>query len=398
MSIEVIVNGNSFRLFKQVDVSRSLDDFLADARLTVSEQVANQSFIKAQDSIQIRFDSIPVMTGFVDSITDSETNEAHDISHRLRDVTSDIVDSTVPENVKALENVTTLKALCELVIDGLGLQIEVIDEAGVVFDGALKAAETGQKAGDFLQEYARKAQAFLGTDGLGRLIIRRPSGVLATQLVSVPNFPRNNIENASLEIDYTERFNHYIVRSNGDAKQGEIDNSGEAFDNDIRTTRRFEKIAESPMTAAECTRAAEEEANIRRIRSWGYKCQIAGASSNGQVWEAGRIASVKDTVRSVVGEFLIRSVTLTASGQGEIASLNMTYPDAYRPKAELTAVEERAVTAAPIYTVVAGDTLANIAARHGVPLSEVIAANPQIDDPELIFPGGEIKIPSESVT
>ncbi len=47
------------------------------------------------------------------------------------------------------------------------------------------------------------------------------------------------------------------------------------------------------------------------------------------------------------------------------------------------------------YTVVSGDTLNGIAASHNVSLSSLEAANPQITDPDLIFPGEAVNIPGE---
>ena len=46
-----------------------------------------------------------------------------------------------------------------------------------------------------------------------------------------------------------------------------------------------------------------------------------------------------------------------------------------------------------IYTVVQGDTLFILANRFGVPLNAIIAANPQITNPNAIFPGQRICIP-----
>lgn len=46
------------------------------------------------------------------------------------------------------------------------------------------------------------------------------------------------------------------------------------------------------------------------------------------------------------------------------------------------------------YTVQRGDTLSGIAARHGVSLAALEAANPQIKNPNLIYPGQSIRIPS----
>ncbi|MEW6729926.1 MAG: LysM peptidoglycan-binding domain-containing protein [Acidobacteriota bacterium] len=46
------------------------------------------------------------------------------------------------------------------------------------------------------------------------------------------------------------------------------------------------------------------------------------------------------------------------------------------------------------YTVKSGDTLSEIAQRNGVSLSSLIAANPQIKNPSLIFPGQQINVPA----
>ncbi len=50
-------------------------------------------------------------------------------------------------------------------------------------------------------------------------------------------------------------------------------------------------------------------------------------------------------------------------------------------------------TAAGSYSVRSGDTLSGIATRHGVSLSALTAANPQIRNPNLIHPGQKINIP-----
>ena len=46
-----------------------------------------------------------------------------------------------------------------------------------------------------------------------------------------------------------------------------------------------------------------------------------------------------------------------------------------------------------VYVVKKGDTLWGIAKRWGVALNALIAANPQIKNPNLIYPGNEVNIP-----
>lgn len=58
-----------------------------------------------------------------------------------------------------------------------------------------------------------------------------------------------------------------------------------------------------------------------------------------------------------------------------------------------TETAQAAQSAAGTYTVVSGDTLWGIAARHGVTLSALIAANPQIKNPNLIYAGDAVTIP-----
>jgi len=46
------------------------------------------------------------------------------------------------------------------------------------------------------------------------------------------------------------------------------------------------------------------------------------------------------------------------------------------------------------YTVVSGDTLWGVAKKHGVALEALLKANPEIKNPNLIYPGNKVVIPS----
>lgn len=48
----------------------------------------------------------------------------------------------------------------------------------------------------------------------------------------------------------------------------------------------------------------------------------------------------------------------------------------------------------PTHTVVSGDTMWKIAVKYQVGVREIIAANPQVSNPDLIYPGQKISIPT----
>jgi uncharacterized YkwD family protein/spore coat assembly protein SafA len=56
------------------------------------------------------------------------------------------------------------------------------------------------------------------------------------------------------------------------------------------------------------------------------------------------------------------------------------------------------VFAQSTYTVKSGDTMWKIAVKYQVGISEIIAANPQIKNPALIYPGQKVNIPEVTTT
>ncbi len=51
-----------------------------------------------------------------------------------------------------------------------------------------------------------------------------------------------------------------------------------------------------------------------------------------------------------------------------------------------------------VYTVKPGDTMSKIAAAHGISVGALARANPQVEDPGLIFPGQKLNIPGATAS
>ncbi len=60
----------------------------------------------------------------------------------------------------------------------------------------------------------------------------------------------------------------------------------------------------------------------------------------------------------------------------------------------LTLTAGTVLAAGDIYTVQKGDSLWKIAVRYQIGLDEIIAANPQFKDPNLIYPGQKVTVPN----
>jgi prophage tail gpP-like protein len=216
----------------------------------------------------------------------------------------------------------------------------------------------------------------------------------------VKDFNKNNIKDSNISMDWSQRYYKYIIRSNGNLSEFDWDTNvtsnvnfkGVAYDNEIRQTRTFEKIAQHILSNTECQKMAVEESNIRRAKSLTYQATVAGYSANGELWQEGKLVSVKDDKKKIYGNFVIKSVHYLYSTAGEITTMDMTYPDAFQLEDSLSDSNQRVVNIGS-YTVSKGDTLHDIAKSKNISLQDLISANPQIKNPDLIYPDQTIKIP-----
>ena len=113
------------------------------------------------------------------------------------------------------------------------------------------------------------------------------------------------------------------------------------------------------------------------------------------VWQAEQVWFVELTVEEEpLPDYVRYSFTFWEDWSGYAGTLRENDDGGTAPWNGGQYAESAAAPAeAEVYIVRKGDTLCGIAKRHGVALTELIGANPQIKNPNLIYPGDRVILP-----
>lgn len=353
-TFEIRVEGRAFTFWERATYSRSLDELCGSFSFSSSEKVGETYPVKKGQKVEIFINKTVVLTGFVDDIINEGSLDGSLVTVIGRDKTSDIVDSSVPSNAKAIDGPVSLRSLCRIVIRGLGADIEAEDETGLILDFTsedLQAGASAENAFDFLNSFARKRQVYLRTNGAGNLIIFRPGQIKASTILrNEKNNQRNNVKKWSSRNSDVERYHTYVARSQGNIGANPLtDYAGEsssvegvAIDEEIRDSKYLEIICEESMKTNESTDRAKEESNLRRARSFRYKATLAGIQQDdGSLWDTGLLVTVRDFRCGIFGQFLSRKIALSQSISGSTTTLVVAEPDAYNLEPTLSKTDAR---------------------------------------------------------
>lgn len=384
MSFEIFVNGELFTLWETASFSRSIDTPAGQFQFSSTQKAPAQYPVKKGDYVQIMLNDVPMITGYIDILRAQGAKDSGQVVRVIgRDNTQDLIDSSMPDAVKNIQGPISLQALCERVISSINANIEVVDVSSPpprvstlqdFPEGTDFTADSGRECMEYLISFARKRQVYLVPDGAGRLQLFRPGLFRATSpLLNVVNGQRNNIIAYELNLDDTQRFNRYRIRSQDNfgsddnaSYDGGEDRSGDATDNEIRRSRYFETQAPESFNEGEVTQTALEVLNIRKSHSTDYTCTVQGSTdNNGNIWDIGQTVQVNDEFADVEGDFIIRAVTHEISlARGTKTVITVAPPEAYQVR-ETTPTDERKAVRAPKLT--GQDPFIENAAPEGLP-------------------------------
>jgi prophage tail gpP-like protein len=354
--ITLEVAGVRYQGFTSISVYRSIETISGSFNFvaTSSQRVAFP--IKVGSPCAVYIDNIRVANGYVDIVTVSYNAENHTINIQGRDKTADIVDSSMT-GLKEFIGLGLVDIIRTVLNDNNMSDIKVINEAGALepFDDDDPASSpVGQSIFEFLEQYARKRQVLLTTDGNGNVVLSRSGSQSAISgLQNKIGGQFNNILSAIANYDFSNRFNRYII--NSDQSPGgfddveyedAIDQSGEAIDDTIRASRISETIAEITSDDATLDELAIWTRNVSAGRSTEYECVVQGFyqdTAKTQLWKPNLLVKVDDDFADISATLLIKSVEYSVSlEQGSVTAISLVDKDTYTIQAKIDAATARA--------------------------------------------------------
>jgi prophage tail gpP-like protein len=357
-SVVVMLAGLPFAGWKSVKIGVSYEDVSGECTLVISPQPGNPLPTRVGDTAIVLLAGQPVVTGHVHKVSGKHDSKTHDITLTIRDKTQDFIDSTVGPGAEFKPPVK-LQEIAQGTLEKMGLSdIQVIDKANPETfrpGGEVPVAQVNDKGFNFVDDWAKKRQVVMHSDGKGNIVIdrnkkERSGGVL---FKSFEDNPLNNVLSAQYDNSDFGRHNTTSVagqKSTNDKdhweKQPKNDppaqadplsrNWGTATDTAVRPQRRLHIRGRQGIEGKTPEDAAKWNANLARARNYTYSATVQGFEAlPGQLWWPGKLVTVRDDHFQISDELFIKSVDFSKDwGSGAITSISCTTKDAYSETSE----------------------------------------------------------------
>ena len=349
----VRVSNTNYKTFKSFKISKSIDGVCGEFDIVISRPVVGDIPLKSGDVIDIQLDDVQVMRGKIYETTLEGDAGTDNIVFSGRDITGDLIDSTVPDSAKVYDSDgkegsgISILTIANSIIAAKGMTgiISVIDGTESTIRSFNKDEIVSCKMGwtvvKFLHDYCRKRQLFLNTDEYGNLVFFKAKGIVTgNNIINNSKNNNNNVTSYKVKNNISKRFYKYICKTQSTTGWASlnVDAQGIAYDPDISKYREYEfKIEENTANSATCRAWATEESNVRRARAFEYSVTVQGFGDK-VMWATNQLVNVSDDKAGVYGVFLIKRVEYALDSiRGRTTKLIITNSDAYTAQAAIDA-------------------------------------------------------------
>jgi len=324
-----------FTGWSEVAINRSIDTVAGSFELAIVDVWDDDEVIGLYplQRCKLKVGDRSLITGYIDkqSPTITESNSAVQISGRCK--TGDLVDCSSVSTPGEWKNASIEKIVRSVLNPQFGINL-VIDA-----DLSKKLNKFNVNFGESVFETISRAcenTAILPLSTVdGDLLLTNVGSSRAHDDL----FYGGNIDSASVDVDFTNRFSSYIIKGQktGDGgtwnKQKTNNIYAESSDQYIDRYRPKGISADNQISNTLAKRRVDWEAQVRAGRSVSVKVELpTWEQSNGDLWRENLIVYTYIPRLRVDGDMVVREITYKLNGNNRRLSMSLVEPDIYAPE------------------------------------------------------------------
>ncbi len=329
--VTLTINGVSYAGWTGVRISRSIESISGAFEVRYTERYPGQPQrrpIKPGDAVEVRIGDDQVVTGYVDRVAAAADSRRHELAFAGRDRAADLIDSA-PDLPPNEWNDITVFEFAQLLARPYGIPIR--NEAPIGRRIPKVALNPGDTAWQLLEQLARHEAILPVSDGLGGIVFTRAGTARAdTALVE-----GENVLELALELDDSERFSEYIVKSSlqgSDLLSGELAAfpEGRARDAQIKRYRPLTVVSSIGADSAQCLDRAKWEVSVRAGRGARAIVSVQGwRSGGGRLWPLNALVALRSPTLGIDQEMLIAEIEYSLDEGGAVTRLGLVRKEAF---------------------------------------------------------------------
>jgi prophage tail gpP-like protein len=330
--LRLLTGSTRYGGWKSIAITLGMEQCANGFELATSELWPDQETplpISQDELVTIEIDDEEVITGWVDEIAPAYEPTDHQVSVKGRDVTGDLVDSSIVSDKQwtakldaiARDLCAPFKSVKVKVQKGVDLGKPMVD-----FKAAL-----GDKVFEVLDRGAQQSGVLLFSDGLGNLVIGRAS----TDRYKVALKLGENIKSGHASSAFQDRFSLYkfvIDPMMADEVPASVaaNTTGSAVDATVKRYRPYVKMAGNLSDAAALKKRAQWTANVHAARSCKATLTVQGWRNGDELWRPNKLVEIHDPFLKLDGDYLVSAVKLRLDAkEGFRTELEVTLPAAF---------------------------------------------------------------------
>lgn len=332
------LNGASYKGWTEMSLSRSMEQSSGSFRLSLTSQ-PEDSYIDKQLMPGVRAEILlngqATLIGYVDQVSSNYDANMARLDVVGRDKVGDLIDCAATVDGPFEYHNQRLDQVLDKILSPFDIPVSYADDVGAPFKRL--AIQPGETAFELIERLCRFRSLLPISDGVGGLIVTKPARLRSSGRLVYGE----NILEGSIDLDYTSRFSLVVVKGQ---EEGTSDNTaddvagGEGRATDALVTRYRPKVivGENPDSQLSLIDRAAWDVSMNRARSVTARYKVQGWTTDGisDLWMVNTIVMVKDPLRGLNREMLIKAVGFERSLQGTYTTLELVLPDAFDIPAE----------------------------------------------------------------